>query len=309
MQSRLLLLSFLTLLGSFNALGTEIFVADISKTRSGITLTQMKNITNRVGYDNQPFFSNKHNGLYYTAMFENEKTTQTDTLFYDFTSGKTHNVTNTKNISEYSPTEMISGNSLSMIIVEPDGTQRLWATQLDNQNQLKKQSLINESIKPVGYHVWGKSNDLALFVLGEPMMLQYIKNPNQSEGEIIAGDIGRSLRYNQQKDFFTFSMTNKDKHQVLHQFDANKVDRIKAVKSLVQLPKDSEYYTWLNSNEILSASAQQIYFWRYTADVEQNKNNNNWKLFADVSEFCTTKVTRLAVNEQESKIAFVCDEQ
>jgi len=215
---RFVISSILALTLSFTASATDIFVADIVISKIAPNqnkLHNIKNITNRQGYDNQPMFSQKLNGLYYTAMFNNgtkENTTQADIMFYDFDRNKQHNVTKTQDVSEYSPTEVNKQNALSMIIVEPDGTQRLWATHLSKENQSKKQTLINQSIKPVGYHSWGKQQDLILFVLGEPMTLQYVSNPEQSPAKLIASNVGRSLHYNAPKDLFFFSI-EKDKEE------------------------------------------------------------------------------------------------
>ena len=306
MRSNLIKITLIALVAAFSSNATEIFVADIIKNKT--SLTNVKNITNREGYDNQPYFSIKRSGLYYTAMLKKGETTQSDTMFYDFKSKKTHNVTNTENVSEYSPTEIEGKNALSMIIVEPDGTQRLWSTELTNNNTLSKQTLINEKIKPVGYHAWGKKDDLILFVLGEPMTLQYVTSPNQPKADVIAKGIGRSLRYNAGKDLFTFTVGTTDNQQILRQFDANQTHKMLAVKSLTQLPKDSEYYTWLNAETLLSATGTEIQQWQYSSHITGKKNKRSWALFADVSDYCNTKATRLAVNDQGSKIAFVCDE-
>lgn len=276
---------------------SDIFVTKLSSKDNQITLSTSENITKRKGYDNQPMFNSDGSGLFYTAMFTKGESRQTDSMYYSFGSKTTKNITNTENYSEYSPTPFNKDNKLSMIFVDETGSQKLWQTDI----KTGKQSPINSSIEPVGYHVWGKNNDLLLFVLGEQMMLQYLAEPEQPKAELITKNIGRSLRYNQSKDLFTF--TKGKEQQVLHSFDA----ATKKVTELARLPNGSAYYTWLNDDTVLSASGSSIYYWNYSAN--NNENSKNWQLLANLSSSCDTEITRLAVAPDQSKLAFVCEEK
>jgi len=275
---------------------TDVYIADIKMNNGKYKLEQVKNITARSGYDNQPNFAPDNSGLYYTAMYQiTDKKFQTDTMFYRFADEETRNVSQTWDTSEYSPTPFNQGKSLSFIKVETDGTQRLWSMTVNDAQQ----RILNEDIKPVGYHAWGENDELALFVLGEPMTLQYIKKPSQKAGETVAGNIGRSIRYNASHQKFSYSFG--DKQQTLATFDP----KSGKTTSLLTLPKDAEYYTWLDDQRVLSAEGNKIMVWNY----QSGNPTAHWRLFADVSQHCETKVSRLAVNNTATKIAFVCDEK
>lgn len=272
---------------------TDVFIADIKAINGHLSLTNAINISARKGYDNQPNFALDNSGVFYTAMFETgENTAQTDTLFYRFRDGKTTNITDTKEESEYSPTPFENGKKLSFIKVEKGGAQRLWSLTIGDA----KQRILNEPIAPVGYHAWGNSQDLALFVLSEPMTLQYVTKPNQAEGKVVAGDIGRSIRYNAKRNLFTFSQGISQ--QQLSSFDP----KTGQAKNHLPLPKGSEYYTWLDQDHLLSAQGSNIFVWRF------DDENATWQRWVDASDICTTKITRLNVSYDQSKIAFVCDE-
>ena len=287
--------ALLLLVSPFISQASDIFVANLTPTAELYKLSEIANITNRVGYDNQPMFNSDASRLYYTAMFQQGEQQQTDSMYFNFNNGQTINVTNTPKFSEYSPTPIANETALSMIFVDETGSQKLWQTDI----KTGKQTPINLTIEPVGYHAWGKDNDLLLFVLGDEMMLQYTKDPKVEKAELITKNIGRSLRYNKDKDFFTFSK-GKDK-QTLYRFDS----ATKAISKLLPLPNDSQYYTWLDDNIVISASGNKIYYWRY----EDKTSNPNWQLFADVSEYCKTSVSRLAAAPNQSKLAFVCEEK
>lgn len=309
----------LTLISTFlfsvssNLYATEIFIADISKANSSYQLGNITNITKRAGYDNQPSFSNDKPGVYYTAMSNDGPTnTQTDIMYYDMTSGSTIQVTNTKNISEYSPTHISNENAVSMIIVEQDGTQRLWKTTLNDNNQTSTQHLINEFIKPVGYHAWGKNQDLLLFVLGnteknEPMMLRYLTNKTKKVSTLIDVNIGRAIHFNQTLNLFSYTKEIDNEH-VLQSFNQDSGQ----TQAHTKLPKNSQDYVWLNQDSIISASGSTIYQWHFDVKNEAQKakpsDKNTWQLFAELKEQCPTQITRLAVNNSQTKLAFVCDE-
>ena len=289
---------FTTLLLStcFPSHASEIFVADLKPYKKFVNIGTATNITNRSGYDNQPRFNDAGTGLYYTAMLKGDKAEQTDTMYYSFLSKGTTNITNTPKYSEYSPTPIDNGKSLSMIFVDETGSQKLWKTNIETG----KQTPINLHIEPVGYHAWGKSQDLLLFVLGERMMLQYAHKANQKEAKIITKDVGRSLRYNEAKDLFTFSKGTKQ--QVLHSFNANTGE----TKRLIPLPEGSDYYTWLNDTMVISATGNQLMVWPY--ENSGKAEQINWLPLADLSASCRGTVTRLAVSKQVNKLAFVCEE-
>ena len=288
-------LSTLLLLASpFISHASDIFISDLTPSAKVYQLNNTRNITNRVGYDNQPMFNKDGSGVFYTAMFKQGEGQQTDSMYYSFADKKTINITNTKNYSEYSPTPINNETALSMIFVDETGSQKLWQTDI----KTGRQTPINLSIEPVGYHAWGKDNDLLLFVLGDEMMLQYATSPAQQSAEVITKNIGRSLRYNKDKDFFTF--TKGTKQQTLYRFDAS----TKTISELIPLPADSQYYTWLDQDTVISASGSNIYYWHY----QDTSKNNNWQLLANVKEQCPTGVSRLATAPNQSRLAFVCEE-
>src|SRR6267378_1894361 len=92
---------------------------------------------------------------------------------------------------EYSPTPLPDGKGFSVIRVEADSTQRLWAFDRDGS----RPRLVLDSIKPVGYHAWADAHALVLFVLGSPPTLQIADAGSPgARGEVLAHDIGRSLQ-------------------------------------------------------------------------------------------------------------------
>ncbi len=271
---------------------SDIWLFDIKK-NNVIDLTSATNITDRVGYDNQPFFSADGNGLYYTKMMLSFGLQQADIYYYDFVKKTHRNITRTIQSSEYSPTESVLGNNeLSIIKVEPDGVQRLWTV----DTVTAQQKMLNRQMKPVGYHAWGKHQDLLLFVLGEPMTLQYLANYTHRSAVVMDNDIGRSIRYNASKDWFTYSK-GTESQQVVFKFDQN----FNSKNELIALPPRSQYYTWFNNETLITATQNKLMTWQLDTPTQ-------WQPYADLSKVCQFGITRIAVNKNTTRIAVVCNE-
>src|SRR5262245_48260502 len=71
--------------------GTDIFILDLSLRGGAVTLGKPVRLTDRAGYDNQPYFSPDGRSLYYTAI----EGGQSDIQHYDFASRKTEAVART----------------------------------------------------------------------------------------------------------------------------------------------------------------------------------------------------------------------
>jgi len=131
-------------------------------------------------YNNQPFFLPDGQGILYTSVRDK----QADIYRYNLRGGTTTQVTKTLE-SEYSPTLMPDGKSISVVRVEADGTQRLWKF----PPMIGEPSLILEKIKPVGYQLWIDDHTLVLFILGKPNTLQIVDTRTE-KAETIAENPG-----------------------------------------------------------------------------------------------------------------------
>src|SRR6266852_3927806 len=155
---------------------SDIFIIDVTKHNGQMKFGEPKKITDMVGYNNQPFFLPDGQGILYTSIRDK----QADIYRYDIRGGATTQITQTPE-SEYSPTLMPDRQSISVVRVEADGTQRLWKFPLTGGPP----SLILENVKPVGNHLWIGDHTLALFILGKPNSLLIVEARTE-KAEIIA---------------------------------------------------------------------------------------------------------------------------
>src|SRR4051812_34478437 len=107
---------------------TDLWLFDIKRSKTGeYTIAQGKNITNRKGYDNQPFFNKHGDKLFYVGVGEDK---QADIFSYKIGSKKSERVTATS-VSEYSPRLSDDEKSFYCVMVEQDSAQRVHRIELE----------------------------------------------------------------------------------------------------------------------------------------------------------------------------------
>ena len=262
--------------------GTDIYVASLSRSNGTLKVGVQANVKARPGYDNQPFFSADGKSLYYTSGREG----QTDIYRYDFAASQSVPVTNTPE-SEYSPTLMPDGRHLSVIRVERDSTQRLWAFPLDGGAP----RVLLDSIKPVGYHTWLNPDTVFVFVLGSPATLRRAELAKGS-AQVLASDIGRTL----------LQVPGKRKISYVQRDSAGGwitiLDPVAGTgERLARLPEGTEFYAWTPRGDLLSTRGNALLRW--------SAERGQWETVAEFSVPGLRKVTRLAVSPAGDRIALV----
>lgn len=262
--------------------GSEIYLADLEISESGITLSNPKNITNHPGYDNQPSFHPTKHFVYYSSFNDDERS---DIKIYNYKNGKTEPFTQTKE-REYSPTVTPDEKFISCIIQRDDGAQDLGKYPIKGGPPV---ILINNLI--VGYHTWISPSRLALFVLGTPLTLR-VYDLETKKDSIISSSIGRSLHKIPNRE--SFSYVDKS----VAQWKINSWTNGQTETVIETLPA-REDFTWTLDGKIITSDGRQFFFY------DTNKGDKKWQMFyaSDIKG-----VSRIAVSPDGKKIAFVVAE-
>ena len=261
---------------------SDIFIIDLKNEQGKMKLGQPTKITEFVGYNNQPSFLPDGQSVLYTSI----RGKQADIYRYDIRGGATTQVTNTAE-SEYSPTLMPDGKSISVIRVEADGTQRLWKFPLTDGTP----SLILEKTKPVGYHWWIDEHTLALFILGKPNTLQIV-DARTEKSEVIAENPGRILRRIPHQNKLSFVHKISDQEWIVKAFDLATRKTTEIIKAFPGV----EDYAWTPAGDLLMAKDAKLF--------RRKKSDWAWQEVADFSK-AGQKITRIAVSPNGDRIAFV----
>ena len=167
---------------------TEVYLVDIDRSGQKIQLTNPRNISNNVGYDNQPYFYDES-----SIMFASTRSGQTDILKFNILDGSTSTwLTDTPTGSEFSPLRMPESTAISAIRLDLNGLQRLYAYAIkDGSSQV-----ILKGAK-IGYHLWYSTDILVATLLTENRMdliLSYLTEDGKYQ--TIQKNVGRSLQKN-----------------------------------------------------------------------------------------------------------------
>ena len=263
---------------------TDIFVVPLRTTPAGnLRPGQPVKITDWAGYNNQPSFLADGSSILYTSIRDK----QADIYRYDLRATTTTQVTNTPE-SEYSPTLMPDGKSISVVRVEADGTQRLWRFPLAGGQP----SLILENIKPVGYHLWINADTLALFVLGKPNTLQLV-DLRSGKAERITDNPGRVLRLVPHQNKFSFVQKVSDSEWLVKIFDL----KTRSVATFIKTFQGAEDYAWMPSGVLLMANGSKLF--------SRKESDFAWVELADFSNAGLKNITRIAVSPKGDRIAIV----
>lgn len=266
---------------------TDIYLAEIRVTNRRVSVGAPVNVTARPGYDNQPFFRRDGRAFLYTSVREDG---QADIYRYDLGRKTSIRLTATPE-SEYSPTPLPEGDGFSVVRVEVDSTQRLWAFAADGS----RPRIVLDSIKPVGYHAWGDAHTLVLFVLGSPPTLQIADAGfPTARGEVFAKDIGRSLQRIPGRASVSFVQRDSLAGPALAELDI----RRRRVAKLAEVPPGADFFAWTPDGIVLTASGTTLYQW-------DSRRGGAWEQVVDLAAAGLGDVTRLAVSPKGDRLAIV----
>ncbi len=278
-----ILLAFLT--SALAQPETDIYLYRIvaaGDTSPGFSVESPRNITPRLGYDNQPFFTPDGRYLLFVSMDDHD---QTDVYRYDLERGSTERITRTRNRSEYSPTVTPKGDGYSAVVVEEDGTQRLWFFEWGDE----KGQVMMDEITDIGYHAWYHKKRMAMFLLGEPPTLRATHYRRQKP-RVLTDSIGRCIQSipGEEQDI-SFVDKSEEPWRIMR-WEA----KSKEITEIAPCLPGSEDYAWY-ADWLWMGSGKQLFIRRTGADAE-------WQLVGEVEE---GTITRLSVSPNGDYLAVV----
>lgn len=268
--------------------GSEILLFDLKLSKNKITISNPKNITNHKGYDNQPSFHTDQPLLYYSTFNDEGRA---DINSYHYKTGKTTSITQTSE-REYSPTLTPDKNSLSCIIQRDNGAQDLGKYPVDGGDP----SVIINNMT-VGYHAWADNSHVALFILGEPHTLHYLRLPTK-EDTILAQNIGRSLHKIPGERSISFIQKTAGNNWEIKKLDSESMK----ISTLATTLPGREDIAWTADKKIVSSDGTKIYF------LDPAKGEKWMEVTIQSGSELLKGVTRLAINAKGDKLAVVISE-
>lgn len=269
---------------------TDLWVMDTEGKGGKIKLltNTAKPLTNRPEYDNQPNFINDSELVFSAA----DQKGNHDIILYSFRTGNFSNFSKTPDRSEFSPNLTDCGQYISAVVIEPDGTQRLWLYPIIGEAP----ELLYDDIAPVGYYDW-YDNKAAMFVLGDPNKLVYARGKGNIQE--ISKNIGRSVKTRPNSAEITFL----DRNEILKD---EKGDRI-AIKSFnlktnryqslgFTLP-GSQDLIWVDKNHLMMAMGNELFI--------KDTSSQDWLFLGKIESSTHQNISRMAYSPELNKLVFV----
>lgn len=253
-----------------------------------LLIETVKPLTNRPEYDNQPSFINDSELVFSAA----DQKGNHDIIVYNFNTGNFTNLSKTADRSEFSPALTDCGLYISAVVMEPDGTQRLWLYPI-NQGEPE---LLYDDIAPVGYYDW-YNNKAALFVLGKPNRLVYA----QGKGDLLEIDnhIARAVQKRPKTSQISYLSMKSPKETTeglalpIRTFDIETRETGLLGFGLA----GALDFIWIDPQYLLMAQGNRVF--------RKKTNQSEWELLGEISLETHQNITRMAYSPDLNKLIIV----
>ncbi len=266
-------------------MASDIFLVDADFNSAPVLFKNPINISNRIGYDNQPAFFDNSKSLYFVSMKED---LQADIYKYSIYDKSIQQLTKTSE-SEYSPKQTSQPYHFSVVRVEKDSSQRF-----------REYSLLTGSSTPIcaeldsiGYYCWTSEKDFVFFKITDPATL-WKCDVIRCKEEKLASGIGRCMMPKNKNEIFITQLVDSTRWICSLNLKTKKIER------LILCLESSEDFAVYQKHRFMMAKDAKL----FTFDSKKSKN---WLELADFQKHGLTKIKRISIASDLSKIAFVAD--
>lgn len=262
--------------------GTDVWLLELVREGDALRAGSPRNLTNRTGYDNQPFFTPAGDILF--VQMEGGKT---DLWRWNPEAERSTRVTATPGQGEFSPTPIPGTDSGISYIRSPDDTSgRLWRMPEEGAAP----EIIFADIGPVGYHAWFDPDHVALWLLQDPSVLQLVELGTR-EARTLATGVGRSPQSVPNRRAVSFTRTTERGTGIeLYDLDSDRTE------ALAVLPEGGEFHAWTPDGVLLGSAGSRVFAW----------GEGGWREVVDLAHL-GLKLSRLAVSPDSTRLALVAE--
>jgi hypothetical protein len=264
---------------------TDIFLADVSERDGALRIGTPRNVTQRDGYDNQPWFLRDGSAFLYSS----ERAGQTDIFRYDLSTGTSVRITHTPE-NEYSPSLPLDGTRMMVVRWPTDmSTGALWWFTPEGLPIEQARG----SVARVGYYTFADERTLALFI--NDSVQSFMLSDTQTGDTIRVGQemSGSAPRTIPGERAVSFLRRHEDGTWWLSRLDVD--DR--AVTPLVPMLDGVANYAWTPGGAVMAAQGATIYRW--------TPGDDTWREIVTFADPALQAITRIAITDAGDRIAFV----
>lgn len=264
---------------------TEIFLFDYDAGSSDDALSNGRNVTQRAGYDNQPYFTSGSA----TFLFSRDDGTQTDIWEYDIARGTHTQITRTPE-SEFSPTPSPDNRTITMVFERNNSIWQIDRSAPDAPEWVLETAGVTE---PVGYFArnhdsgdllyWSRYGFNVALTSTDKAAYHFISgHAVPSTPHVIPGSAEISFVHRQTNEEVWIKAFNPEN---------------RAIRPLTPLAGTNANYTWTPDGAILQIEDGKVHRWR--------EGGKGWEVIADLGEYGIASANRIAVSPDGKRIAVV----
>ncbi len=265
----------------------DIYLFDVVTAENSFSIANGRNVTKRVGYDNQPWFTPSGKSFLFTANYQPDRT---DVYEFELESREIQQVTDSPD-QEYSPQISEDNQTLSFVTDGETANQSIWSIDRNGKNFTWVLKDLGER-EPVGYYAWNRSTKQILFWSRYGFSLRLV-DLQKNTARYITGD---AIPVSPQiiPETTNFSFVHRQGNGEVWIKELNPITF--AVRPLVMIVGTNHHYGWTPCGSILMAQGTKLQQWR---------PGGKWETVADFSEYKMQSPTRLAVSPDGKTMAVV----
>lgn len=265
----------------------DVWLARLSRADGVTRIADARNITQRVGYDNQPWFLPDGSGLLYVAEHDG----QTDVYRYRFATRAAEQVTRTPQWREYSPTLSDDGRVLRVVRWDrPVEHGALWRYSPTGEPLTEQPG----GVANVGYYAWPDSATLALFV--NDSVRSFVVTPLASlRPDTVTTGIGGSAP---QRVPGTRAVSVLTRDDAGDWWITRYEPAVRRFTPLVRTLRGGMQYAWTRRGTLLMAHGSTVYEW-------DPRGGPGWLTVATLPGL--RNISRIAVSANEDQVALVAE--
>jgi hypothetical protein len=284
---------------------SRIYLMDMSKNTDGsIAVLNPRIISFEKGYNNQPYFSEDENTIFFTS---NAGSGLTDIYKYNIKRKRKKRFTKTKLEAEYSPQNNLGEDGeISCVRVEKDTVTQLFYSYYKKG---KRGRFVLPDNKVIGYYAWLNAAEIIAFNLPEPFTLVKY-NVLTLKADTLTTNVGRSFCVNSGKLYFVDKSDSTDwkiKLMAKENLRPRKGDEnVYQDSTIVSTLFESEDFCMTPDGNMWMGSGSVL----YVCPTKKNKlyPQNKWTAVADLTQMGVPPFYRLTINKESNKLAVVCYE-
>lgn len=247
-----------------------------------------RNITERPGYDNQPWFTPGGKTILYTA---NHVPDRTDVFEYEILGGGRRQLTDSVD-QEYSPQMSPNNKTLSYVTDGPTANQSIWSMDRGDKEHTWLLAHLDER-EPVGYYAWNHRTQDLLFWSRYGFSLRLV-NTAKKESHYITGNAPpTSPQIIPNSDNFSFVHRQGNSEVWVKELDP----RTRAVRPVARISGSNYHYGWTPKGRIVMAQGDKLRCWSGEKD--------DWSDAADLKELGVRNASRVVISQNGKWIAIV----